>query len=183
MDKDRLLNLLKDVDPLIKSQTQLIDYRKYHYTFKEVYALYEDKVIDIVIKYVDKEYNELLYITLASIRRYTITISKSFQKHSYVQIEEEITMANNQVDISSLFSQLQKRLYTVVDEKLHPLLSIILTPPKELTDGLNTSTRIPNVKYLEYLGIPQNDSNAKLFQKHRNNINSIIRDQIGYLDL
>lgn len=182
MNNSRLLQLLKDVEPLIKSQTQLIDYRKYRYTFKEIYALYEDKVIDINIKYSDKPYDEVKYITLASLRRYTITISKSLVRNSHVELMEEITLANNSVDISSLFSQLTENLSKVLDTSLHPLLNIILTPPPGLLEGLISTTRIPNQNYLEYLGVPITDGNLKNFQKHRNYINKIIREQVKTLE-
>jgi len=180
MDKERLLRLLEKVDPLIKSQMGLLEYRQFNYSFQEIYTMYEDKVIDIVLKYTDKDFDDLLYITLASIRRHTYHINKSLYRYrySYVQIEEGITHANAQIDIANLFDELTDSTYAAIDSGLHPLLSIILTPPIEVTQGLTSSTRVPNESYLRYLGVPVTPSNIRRFQKHRNYINNVIKEQI-----
>lgn len=181
MDKERLLRLLGDIDPLIKSQMGLINYRKHSYSFKEIYTLYEDKAIDLVLKYHAKSYEELLYITLTSIRRHTISISKSLVRHQYTPLEEGLTPSQSTHDIGELFEQLKVNIFKSVEPTMHPMLNIILTPPQVITQALSNSTRIPNESYLRYLGVPVTKGNLHTFQKHRNNINNQIREQIELL--
>ncbi len=178
MDNTRLLRLLKDVEPLIKSQIGSLNYRSYHYNYSEVYTMYEDKVIDITLKYHNKEYQDVLYITLASIRRHTYHIYRSFKRHSFTELEDNMTRDRSQVSIDKLFQVLKEKVYEDIDQVLHPILTLILTPPQDLVIGLPSGDKIPNQAYLNYMSIPVTQANLKTFQKHRNNINSIIRQTV-----
>jgi hypothetical protein len=183
MDNTKLLELIRRVGPLIKSQTKLLNYREYHYSFNEIYSIYEDKLIDIVIKYPDKPIDELVYISITSIRNLTVHVSKMLVRGSYLELEENITVGNLSEDITQLFLSFKEKLADKVSKELVPILDLILTPPQSLVKGLVSGDKINNKDYLKYMGIPVTQDNLKVFQKHRNTVNKLIRDTVYSIDV
>lgn len=183
MNQEVLLALRKEFSPLITHLSHKVPFKRMGFTVDDVESMFLDKLIHVYLKYQDKSYEELKYITSRSLQNYLTKlwgkapapmISLDDPDFEYITpIEGEPSSKDLMLD---LFTSYVKEQLSTKDFQLFVLVN---TPPLYITSRLtDLSKRIPSKLFLEFLGVEATKNHLKQFNLLRRNLQEKVEQLI-----
>lgn len=175
MNQEVLLNLQKEFSPLITNLSYKVPFKRMGFTVEDIESMFLEKLIHIYLKYKDKEWEELKYITSTSLKNYLTKLWASVPDPMIRLDDPELVYItpidqepSSQDVVLDLFTNYVKSRLSNQEFQLFVLLN---TPPLYITYKIKDLTkRIPSKLFLEFLGVTPNKHRIKAFNLIRRNL-------------
>lgn len=165
-DNGHFLKIKKEFEPLIKSLSAKVNYKKMGFTYEDIKSMYDEKLLKLFIRYHHKEPDDFKYLVIGSLKNLSTKIWAQVPENTLRIEDSELEFIIPHYDDPNTADVMVKLFIEFVKPQLthteFTIFHICTWPPLYIINQVKDITkRIPSQVLLEYFEKPINKYNVK----------------------